>query len=87
MHELKRLKPTANETFMRVKWDWMRYKTFQESISYCKLKAKERREKLQTIGNKLKICEEKIAEPPTDENLVSLEAAKADGMKGNMTTL
>ena len=31
---------------IRVKWDWMKYKTRQESISYSKLKAKERREKL-----------------------------------------
>lgn len=63
---------------MRVKWDWMKYKTRQESISYSKSKAKERREKLQTIENKLKICEEKIAESPTDENLVNLEAVKAE---------
>ena len=63
---------------MRVKWDWMKYKTCQESISYSKSKAKERREKLQTIENKLKICEEKIAESPTDETLVNLEAVKAE---------
>ena len=50
----------------------MKYKTRQENISYSKLKAKERREKLQTIESKLKICEEKIAESPTDENLVNL---------------
>lgn len=63
---------------MGVKWDRMKYKIRQESISYSKLKAKERREKLQTIENKLKICQEKIAESPTDENLVNLEAVKAE---------
>jgi len=72
------LKPVEACVDMRVKWDWMKYKTRQESISYSKLKAKERREKLQTIQNKLKICEEKIAESPTDENLVNLEAVKAE---------
>ena len=28
---------------VRIKWDWMKYKIYEESILYSKLKAKERR--------------------------------------------
>ena len=62
----------------RIKWDWMKYKIRGESISYSKLKAKEKRNKIQTIENRLKMCEEKIAESPTQENLANLESAKTE---------
>ena len=62
----------------RVKWDWMKYKIRQDSILYSKSKAKERRKKLQTIENKLKICENVLAESPTQENVAKLEALKAE---------
>ena len=62
----------------RIKWDWMKYKIRGESISYSKLKAKERRNRIQTIENRLKMCEEKIAESPTQENLANLESAKTE---------
>ena len=62
----------------RIKWDWMKYKIRGESISYSKLKAKERRNRIQTIENRLKICEEKIAESPTQENLANLESVKTE---------
>ena len=62
---------------MRIKWDWLKYKIREESISFSKLKAKDRRKRIQTIENRLKICEEKIAESPTHENLANLESAKA----------
>ena len=62
----------------RVKWDWMKYKIRQESILYSKSKAKERRKKLQTIENKLKICEKDLAESATQENVAKLEALKAE---------
>ena len=45
---------------------------------YSKVKAKERRNRIQTIENRLKICEEKIAESPTQENLANLESAKTE---------
>ena len=38
---------------IRIKWDWMKYKIRQESISYSKLKVKERRKRLWTIENDL----------------------------------
>ena len=57
----------------------MEYKIREESISFSKLKAKERRKKIQTIENRLKICEQKIAESPTHENLANpLEPATAE---------
>jgi len=39
---------------------------------------KERRNRIQTIENRLKICEEKIAELPTQENLAKQESAKTE---------
>ena len=63
---------------LRIKWDWMKYKIREESITYSKLKAKERRNKIQEIESRLKICEEKIAESPTQENLANLESAKTE---------
>ena len=63
---------------LRIKWDWMKYKIHEESISFSKLKDKDRRKRIQTIENRLKICEEKIAESPTHENLANLESAKAE---------
>ena len=47
---------------LRIKYDWMKYKIRKESILYSKVKTKERRNRIQTIENRLKICEEKIAE-------------------------
>jgi len=63
---------------LRIKWDWMKYKIQEESILYSKLKAKERRNRIQTIENRLKICEEKIADSPTQENLANFESAKTE---------
>ena len=63
---------------LRIKWDWMKYKIREESISFSKLKATDKRKRIQTIGNRLKICEEKIAESPTHENLANLESAKTE---------
>ena len=56
----------------------MKYKIREENILYSKVKAKERRNRIQTIENRLKICEEKIAESPTQENLANLESAKTE---------
>jgi len=42
------------------------------------MKAKERRNRIQTIENRLKICEEKIADSPTQENITNLESAKTE---------
>ena len=63
---------------LRIKWDWLKYKIREESISFSKSKAKERRRKIQTIENRLRVCEEKITESPTQENLANLESARAE---------
>lgn len=46
----------------------------RESISFSKLKDQERRRKIQTIGNRIKLCEERIAQSPAQENLANLES-------------
>ena len=62
----------------------MKYKIRKESITYSKLKATctERGNRIQIIENRLKIhvhvCEEKIAESPTQGNLANLELAKTE---------
>ena len=56
----------------------MKYKIREESITYSKLKAKERRNIIQIIENRLKLCEEKISESPTQENLANFESAKTE---------
>ena len=55
---------------LRVKWDWIKYKIRQERMTYSKLKAKERKAKMKTIEDRLKLCEEKIADAPTPEILL-----------------
>ena len=42
----------------RVQWDWLKYNIRKETISYSKAKAKERRERITCIANKLKITVE-----------------------------
>ena len=63
---------------LRVKWDWIKYKIRQESMTYSKLKAKERKAKMKTIEDRLKFCEEKIADAPTPESLTNLESVRAN---------
>ena len=50
----------------------------RESISFSKSKDQERRRKIQTIENRIKLCEERIAQSLTQENLANLESAKAE---------
>ena len=52
----------------------------RESISYSKQKAREKREGLKDIEETLKMCEEKIAEEPSYENIQKLETAKSENM-------
>ena len=56
----------------------MKYNIPRESISYSKQKACEKREKLSNIEESLKLCQEKIAEEPSHENLQKLETAKSE---------
>ena len=50
----------------------MKYKICEESITYSKLKAKERRKKEFKLKIGFTICEDKIAESPTQENLARI---------------
>jgi len=63
---------------LRVKWNWIKYRIRQESMTYSKLKAKERKAKMKTIEDRLKLCEEKIADAPTPENLINLESVRSE---------
>ena len=53
---------------VRVQWDWIKYNIRKETIQYSKVKAKQRRERMIMIENKLKLAEEKVAEIPTIAN-------------------
>ena len=45
---------------LRIKRDWMKYK-IREKVSFSKLKDQERRRKIQTIENRIKLCGENCA--------------------------
>ena len=57
----------------RIEWDWIKFKIRGESISYSKLKAKERRNRIQTIENRLKMCEEiESAKTEYEKSMITL---------------
>ena len=62
----------------RIVWDWIKFKVRQETITYSKQKARQRRDKLTIIENKLKICEEEVAASPIPVNVENLEKVKAE---------
>ena len=49
-------------------------------MTYSKLKAKERKVKMKTIEDRLKLCQETttVADAPTPENLINLESVRAE---------
>ena len=61
-----------------MQWDWLKYNIHKESIHYSKAKAKQRRERINSIENKLKLAEEEQAVTPTVENLNKLENLKTE---------
>ena len=63
---------------VRVQWDWIKYNIRKETVQYSKVKAKERRERVIMIENKLKLAEEKVAEIPTIANQNELENLKIE---------
>ena len=63
---------------VRVQWDWIKYNIRKETIQYSKVKAKQRRERMIMIENKLKLAEEKVAEIPTIANQNELENLKIE---------
>lgn len=62
----------------RIEWDWIKHKTRQETISYSKKKARQRKENITLIENDLRDCQEAVDAFPTCENIEKLERAKAE---------
>ena len=62
----------------RVLWDFIKYKIRHETISYSKQKAKNRREKLSVLEQKIKKCTVKCDEQPKPENVSELEILQTE---------
>ena len=65
--------PLWNDEFKEVKdprlfWDPLKHRTRQESISYSKLKAKERRSKMAAFESKLNDCQNMCDQEPSQES-------------------
>ena len=61
-----------------VLWDLIKYKLRQQTITYSKGKARERRAKLQKVEDKLKECTEKCDIDPNSRNLELLECLQTE---------
>ena len=61
----------------RLLWDLIKYKIRQCTISFCKTKARDRRNKLTDLEKKLKESEELCACNPTEQNILQLEELKS----------
>ena len=62
----------------RLLWDLFKYKIRQDTISYGKEKAKERRVKLSELEKNLQHCQELYEEDPSTENMKKLEILKTE---------
>ena len=62
----------------RILWDFIKYKIRYETITYSKQKARNRREKLSALEEKIKECTVKCDEHPNPENLNDLEILKTE---------
>lgn len=62
----------------RIVWDWIKHKARQETISYSKQKARQRRDSMKLIETKLRACDEAVAASPTRENIENLERVKLE---------
>ncbi|XP_068717087.1 MFS-type transporter SLC18B1-like [Montipora capricornis] len=62
----------------RLLWDLIKYKIRQCTISFCKTKARDRRNKLTDLEKKLKESEELCACNPTEQNVLQLEELKSE---------
>lgn len=56
----------------------MKYRIRQESISYSKLKAKERRSKMAVLESKLNDCQIMCDQDPSPENMNMFEVLKTE---------
>ena len=65
-------------TNKRLLWDLVKYRIRQNTISHRKRKAKERKNKLADLENRLKRSEELCACHPTEQNKLELEKLKSE---------
>ena len=63
---------------VRVQWDWLKYSVRKKIVQYSKVKAKQRRERINSIENKLKVAEEEQSETQNVKNLNKLENLKTE---------
>ncbi|KAL9965974.1 hypothetical protein ACROYT_G023977 [Oculina patagonica] len=62
----------------RIVWDWIKHKARQETISFSKQRARQRRDTIKIIETKLRKCDEAVAASPTRENIENLERVKLE---------
>ena len=62
----------------RVLWDLIKYRIRQVTIKYSKEKANARREKLKTVEDSLKQCEDECSRDPSPDNVEKLENLKIE---------
>ena len=62
----------------RVLWDFIKYKFRYETIFYSKQKARNRREALTTLEEKIKECTIKCDKSPSSENVNNLEILQTE---------
>lgn len=63
---------------VRVQWDWLKYSVRKNIVQYSKVKVKQRRERINSIENKLKVAEEEQSETQNVKNLNKLENFKTE---------
>ena len=62
----------------RVLWDLIKYRIRQVSIKFSKVKANARRQRLKTIEDSLKQCEDDCSRHPSPENIEKLEIIRSE---------
>ena len=63
---------------VRVQWDWLKYSVRKQIVQCSKVKAKQRRERINSIVNKLKVAEEEQSETQNITILNKLEILKTE---------
>lgn len=63
---------------VRVQWDWLKYSVRKNIVQCSKVKAKQCRERINSIENKLKVAEEEQSETQNVKNLNKLENLKTE---------
>lgn len=63
---------------VRVQWNWLKYNVRKNIVQCSKVKAKQRRERINSIENELKVAEEEQSETQNVKNLNKLENLKTE---------